>query len=226
MIVGSKRNVTQLPTNYCQIEWDFPTESKHSPITSVFFFFFFYKNPIVLMIIRVIGCFVFFCSRFWFLHKKILQIHDKGLKFGIYQDYGTETCAGYPGIIDHMELDANTFAQWGIDYIKVDGCNADYSDMDTGYPEFGRLLNKTGRPMVYSCSWPVYQEYAGLLVSRKLWVLLGLLRLFFLDIFKNFSNSYIFLGNFWNISKKYLKRSNTILWIWTQFWLLTQFLNI
>ncbi|KAJ8924358.1 hypothetical protein NQ315_007154 [Exocentrus adspersus] len=40
-------------------------------------------------------------------------VHDKGLKFGIYGDYGTKTCAGYPGSIDHLELDAQTFADWG-----------------------------------------------------------------------------------------------------------------
>lgn len=95
-----------------------------------------------------------------------LQIHEKGLKIGIYEDYGTNTCAGYPGIIDHMELHANTFARWQIDYVKLDGCYADYRQMDVGYPEFGRFLNKTGRPMVYSCSWPVYQEYEGLMVRR------------------------------------------------------------
>jgi hypothetical protein len=29
--------------------------------------------------------------------------------------------------------------------------------MDVGYPKFGDFLNKTNRPMVYSCSWPAYQ---------------------------------------------------------------------
>lgn len=65
---------------------------------------------------------------------------------------------GYPGIIDHMELDANTFAKWDVDYIKLDGCNVDVEKMDEGYPEFGRLLNATGRKIVYSCSWPAYQQ--------------------------------------------------------------------
>lgn len=65
-----------------------------------------------------------------------------------------------------MELDAQTFAKWDVDYIKIDGCYADYRDYDKGYPEFGRLLNKTGRPMVYSCSWPVYQEIKGLTVIK------------------------------------------------------------
>ncbi|TDG50834.1 hypothetical protein AWZ03_002823 [Drosophila navojoa] len=86
------------------------------------------------------------------------HIHAKGLKFGLYQDFGTKTCAGYPGVIDHMALDAETFANWDVDYVKLDGCYANVSDMATGYPEFGRLLNETGRPMVYSCSWPAYQS--------------------------------------------------------------------
>ncbi|EDW91932.1 alpha-N-acetylgalactosaminidase [Drosophila yakuba] len=89
------------------------------------------------------------------------HIHNQGLKFGLYQDYGTNTCAGYPGVIKHMKLDAQTFADWDVDYVKLDGCYANISDMATGYPEFGRLLNETGRPMVYSCSWPAYQEDAG-----------------------------------------------------------------
>lgn len=37
--------------------------------------------------------------------------------------------------------------------------------MDVGYPDFGRHLNNTGRSMIYSCSWPVYQIYAGISVS-------------------------------------------------------------
>lgn len=92
------------------------------------------------------------------------KIHGKGLKFGIYEDYGTKTCMGYPGVIDHMELDAQTFASWDVDYVKLDGCYADILQMNDGYPEFGRLLNSTGRPMVYSCSWPVYQEEEGIMV--------------------------------------------------------------
>lgn len=63
-----------------------------------------------------------------------------------------------------MELDAKTFAKWDVDYVKLDGCYANHFEMDFGYPEFGRYLNETGRPMIYSCSWPVYQEEKGFLV--------------------------------------------------------------
>jgi len=89
-------------------------------------------------------------------------IHSKGLKFGIYEDYGTQTCGGYPGIKGSLELDANTFAEWEVDYVKLDGCFSALEDMDIGYPLFGHYLNKTGRPMVYSCSWPYYQQIAGM----------------------------------------------------------------
>ncbi|KAG4079214.1 hypothetical protein HA402_004589 [Bradysia odoriphaga] len=89
-------------------------------------------------------------------------VHSKGLKFGIYEDYGNYTCAGYPGIIGYGRSDAQQFADWNVDYVKLDGCYSLPLDMDQGYPEFGRHLNSTGRQMIYSCSWPVYQIYAGI----------------------------------------------------------------
>ncbi|XP_039295186.1 alpha-N-acetylgalactosaminidase [Nilaparvata lugens] len=88
-------------------------------------------------------------------------VHSKGLKFGIYEDYGNYTCAGYPGSLGYLENDAQLFASWNVDYVKLDGCYSHPKDMDVGYPEFGYHLNRTGKAMVYSCSWPVYQIYAG-----------------------------------------------------------------
>ncbi|CAD5232455.1 unnamed protein product [Bursaphelenchus xylophilus] len=83
-------------------------------------------------------------------------VHKLGLKLGSYGDYGTKTCAGYLGSQNFEKIDAFTFAEWEIDYVKLDGCNADASDYPKGYPLFGRYLNQTGRPIVYSCSWPAY----------------------------------------------------------------------
>ncbi|ESN90211.1 hypothetical protein HELRODRAFT_182708 [Helobdella robusta] len=59
-------------------------------------------------------------------------IHSKGLKFGIYGDFGTLTCGGYPGSIYYLEADANTFAEWGVDYFKMDGCYAEIEQFDEG----------------------------------------------------------------------------------------------
>lgn len=52
-------------------------------------------------------------------------MHSKGLKLGIYSDVGNNTCAGFPGSYDHYDLDAQTFASWGVDLLKFDGCNSD-----------------------------------------------------------------------------------------------------
>ncbi|TFK44245.1 glycoside hydrolase superfamily [Crucibulum laeve] len=46
------------------------------------------------------------------------QIHALGLKIGIYSDAGTNTCAGYPGSLGYESIDASTFSEWGIDYLK------------------------------------------------------------------------------------------------------------
>ncbi|KAF3840256.1 hypothetical protein F7725_018973 [Dissostichus mawsoni] len=84
-------------------------------------------------------------------------IHDRGLKLGIYADMGTHTCMGYPGTtLDKIDIDAQTFASWGVDYLKFDGCSSNAVEQMLGYPLMSKALNATGRPMAYSCSWPVY----------------------------------------------------------------------
>lgn len=60
------------------------------------------------------------------------QVHKRGLKLGTYGDYGNLTCGGYPGSLGHLEIDAQTFADWGIDMFKMDGCYADPKTMDKG----------------------------------------------------------------------------------------------
>ena len=64
-----------------------------------------------------------------------LKVHSKGLLFGIYEDYGNFTCGGYPGILYHLDTDAQTFADWGVDYVKLDGCYAEPAEMDQGNSE-------------------------------------------------------------------------------------------
>ena len=83
-------------------------------------------------------------------------MHSKGVRFGTYSDEGTKTCGGYPGTKDHEVDDANTFASWGVDYLKLDGCNNNHAGFVTGYPAAGAALQATGRSITYSCSWPAY----------------------------------------------------------------------
>ncbi|MCR5251383.1 MAG: alpha-galactosidase [Lachnospiraceae bacterium] len=50
-------------------------------------------------------------------------IHSKGLKFGMYNDIGTNLCAGAAvGTCGHEKTDAKSYLEWGVDFIKVDNC--------------------------------------------------------------------------------------------------------
>ncbi|KAF2095339.1 putative alpha-galactosidase B [Rhizodiscina lignyota] len=51
------------------------------------------------------------------------KVHAMGLKFGIYSTAGNMTCGGYPASLEHEEIDAETFADWGVDFLKYDNCN-------------------------------------------------------------------------------------------------------
>lgn len=61
-------------------------------------------------------------------------LHGKGLKFGMYNDIGTNLCAGAAvGTCGHEKTDAKSYIEWGIDFLKVDNCyylwdNATFSD--------------------------------------------------------------------------------------------------
>jgi len=83
-------------------------------------------------------------------------MHSKGIKFGTYSDEGTKTCGGYPGSKGYEESDAQTFASWGVDYLKLDGCYNNQAGYVTGYPAMGAALQASGRNITYSCSWPAY----------------------------------------------------------------------
>ncbi|XP_008507938.1 alpha-galactosidase A isoform X2 [Equus przewalskii] len=84
-------------------------------------------------------------------------VHGKGLKLGIYADVGKLTCAGFPGSYGYYDIDAKTFADWGVDLLKFDGCHFDtLVDLADGYKYMSLALNRTGRSIVYSCEWPLY----------------------------------------------------------------------
>jgi alpha-galactosidase len=37
----------------------------------------------------------------------------------MYSSAGTMTCGRYPGSLGYEAIDAATFAEWGVDYLKV-----------------------------------------------------------------------------------------------------------
>ncbi|KAK3264938.1 hypothetical protein CYMTET_26350 [Cymbomonas tetramitiformis] len=91
------------------------------------------------------------------------ELDAMGLLLGIYSDVGTKTCAGYPGSSGSYEIDAATFAEWGISYLKFDTCSltaAERKDPRPAYGEMSTALNSTGRPILYSmCNWGQHKSY-------------------------------------------------------------------
>ena len=81
-------------------------------------------------------------------------VHSKGLKFGIYSCAGTKTCQNRPGSNGYETIDANTYAEWGVDYLKYDWCNSEGIDPHKAYTDMSKALVDTGRPIVFSiCEW-------------------------------------------------------------------------
>lgn len=82
-------------------------------------------------------------------------VHSKGLKFGMYSCAGLRTCAGYPSSYDHEYVDAQTFADWGVDFLKYDFCNFPATgNCKARYHRMSMALKATGRDILFSaCNW-------------------------------------------------------------------------
>ena len=81
-------------------------------------------------------------------------VHSKGLKFGLYGDAGTKTCAGYPGNRGYEFRDAKKYAEWGVDFLKYDWCSTGKQNAEASYTTMRDALYKAGRPVVFSiCEW-------------------------------------------------------------------------
>jgi len=104
-------------------------------------------------------------------------VHSKGLKIGIYSSPGPQVCGGYQGSYGHEEEDAQTFADWGYDYLKYDWCSAfgiyqpTRADLQGAYQKMAEALEKTGRPMVFSaCEYGLGDVWTwGAKAGANLW---------------------------------------------------------
>lgn len=98
-------------------------------------------------------------------------LHSLGLKFGTYTDRGTLTCAGRPGAQGYEVLDAQTYASWGVDYLKEDSCYADSDDHEVAFAQYALMrdaLNATGRPIYFSlCGWHGWYSPVGMSLGNS-----------------------------------------------------------
>ncbi|TWJ01563.1 putative Ig domain-containing protein [Mucilaginibacter frigoritolerans] len=85
-------------------------------------------------------------------------VHSLGLKMGIYSSPGPLTCGGYLGSWQHEDQDAQTYSDWGIDYLKYDWCsystvtakNPNLDDMKKPYQVMRASLDKVPRDIMFS----------------------------------------------------------------------------
>jgi alpha-galactosidase len=100
-------------------------------------------------------------------------VHAKGLKLGIYSSPGPKTCGGYEGSFGHEDLDAQTYAHWGIDYLKYDYCSfrGDVPAQMAAYKKMHEALQETSRPIVFSlCQYGMDRVWSwGPSVGGNLW---------------------------------------------------------
>ena len=80
--------------------------------------------------------------------------HYKGLKFGLYSDAGNFTCQIRPGGYGYEEIDAKTYNEWGVDYLKYDNCWNGGISAKVRYPRMTIELMKQKNPIFFSiCQW-------------------------------------------------------------------------
>jgi len=84
-------------------------------------------------------------------------VHSLGLKIGIYSSPGPMTCGGYEGSYGYEQADADSYASWGIDYLKYDWCsyfriapNPDQEELEFPYLVMEDALLATNRDIHYS----------------------------------------------------------------------------
>lgn len=83
-------------------------------------------------------------------------VHSKGLKLGIYSCASNYTCGRRFGSYGYEEIDAKTYAEWGIDLLKYDYCFAPWNRKSAieRYTKMGNALKTSGRSIVFSiCEW-------------------------------------------------------------------------
>ncbi len=85
------------------------------------------------------------------------DIHDLGLKAGVYISPGPWTCQHYEGSWQHELYDAQSFADWGFDYLKYDWCGygsivrrPTLAQMKEPYIFMRGCLDRIDRDIVYS----------------------------------------------------------------------------
>ena len=90
-------------------------------------------------------------------------------------DRGNMTCQRRPGSLGYEKKDANTYAAWGVDYLKLDSCYTDATPTEVEYSLMRDALNASGRPIFYSlCGRKADDSLVSLCLVYYLFVIGGI----------------------------------------------------
>lgn len=105
------------------------------------------------------------------------------------------TCAGYPGSFDHEFIDAQTFADWGVDYLKYDFCNfPDSASCQNRYGMMSLALKATGRDILFAaCNWG-YENCGSWIKARGV------------HMYRSTGDIYDNFPSFWNIAQSQFEK--------------------
>ena len=93
------------------------------------------------------------------------DLHAMGLKFGMYNDIGTNLCAGAAvGTCGFEDVDAQSYVDWKIDFLKVDNCYYLWDNATFSNPENARF---TFAPSVRSLKLVSEGEYAAKRITQE-----------------------------------------------------------
>jgi alpha-galactosidase len=84
-------------------------------------------------------------------------VHAAGLKLGVFGT--TQDCLQTPGGEGHEDVDAQTYAEWGIDYLKYTQCGMSNAASASNFQKMASALANVGRPIVLSIVDPPFAEW-------------------------------------------------------------------
>lgn len=93
----------------------------------------------------------------------VSELHAMGLKAGVYNTAGTTTCQRVAsGEKEHQQADADRFAAWGIDFLKLDNCGASDAELPGLFRRMGEALGHAtahdSRKILFDESAPAQYE--------------------------------------------------------------------
>ncbi|MFH1529940.1 MAG: NPCBM/NEW2 domain-containing protein [Pseudomonadota bacterium] len=97
-------------------------------------------------------------------------VHERGLKLGVYTCAGALTCEERPGSFGYEAQDMQTYADWGVDFVKVDWCDTEGLDAAERYGLFRDGILTSGREILLSiCNWGLHEPWVWGPATGQMW---------------------------------------------------------